>query len=343
MIVAKLAVSRPLRAFTVVVSSWAVMRVAVLWTASAAVIPSVVTLSAADLMPVSKPLSQPIEQVATVPRRPPIGSESSFVARVPRRSIAHERAAFVGDTAQSVTGPPFVANKIAAADQRPETATFVNAWSPPVTTTRRFSGSAWALFRPNSTAPVLGSGGTLGGSQTGLRIFYEPGPKGFALTGRLSAPIAFRLGREASVGVGVRGRIGGLLLERRIALDTGGRNAMSITAYGGVSDIVLPLGFRLNGYAQAGIVGAKTRDGFADGLAQIVYPIAGRKSAKLSIGGALAGSVQPGVARIDAGPELMGDLYIGTKSFRLTAGWRQRLTGNAAPDSGPAVSLGAGF
>ncbi|CAN5211081.1 hypothetical protein BH09PSE3_BH09PSE3_02660 [soil metagenome] len=216
-------------------------------------------------------------------------------------------------------------------------------WISAPSTTNRLSGSAWALFRPDGAGVALGSGGTLGGSQAGIRIFYDPGPKGVALTARISAPLAMKNGREASVGVGIRGHRIGILLERRIALDRGARNAMALTAYGGVSDVALPYGLRLDGYAQAGIVGVHSRDRFADGGLSIVRPVFRSGKTSLSVGGAVSGGGQPGVARGDIGPEMVGVLPLGGRAVRITAGWRERVAGRAAPGSGPSLSIGFGF
>jgi hypothetical protein len=216
-------------------------------------------------------------------------------------------------------------------------------WLAPSTALGRFSGSAWALFRPDSAGAALGTGGTLGGSQAGVRFFFEPGPRGVALTARISAPVAMRTGREASIGIGVRGRLVGILLERRIALDRGARNAMSITGYGGVSDVRLPYDLRLEGYAQFGVVGARNRDGFVDGAFGIAHRLARLGRAELYGGAGLSGGAQPGVARVDIGPELIGKVPIAGETMRLTLGWRERVAGNAAPGSGPSLSIGFGF
>ncbi|MBA3896159.1 MAG: hypothetical protein H0X36_03270 [Sphingomonadaceae bacterium] len=68
----------------------------------------------------------------------------------------------------------------------------------------RFFGSAWAIARGNGVSS-LGTGGELGGAQAGARFYYEPGPRGVALTARISAPLAERSGREASAGIGCAG------------------------------------------------------------------------------------------------------------------------------------------
>jgi hypothetical protein len=208
---------------------------------------------------------------------------------------------------------------------------------------RRLSGSAWALLRPDSAGAALGTGGTLGGSQAGARFFYETGVRKLALTARISAPLAMRTGREASVGLALRSRSIGILLERRVALDRGARNAMSITAYGGVSDFALPHGFLFDGYAQFGIVGIRSRDRFADGAIRILYPMMKSDVMKLSAGGSISGGFQPGISRLDVGPEMVADLPIAKTPVRMSVGWRQRIAGNAAPGSGPSISVGFGF
>ena len=141
----------------------------------------------------------------------------------------------------------------------------------------------------------------------------------------------------------LRSQAVGVLIERRIALDNGGRNAMSVTAYGGVSDVALPHGLFLDGYAQIGIVGLRSRDGFADSAVRILRPVLHAGSTKLSVGGAISGGAQPHLARLDTGPELVAELPVAAKSVRVTVGWRERVAGNAAPGSGPSISIGFGF
>lgn len=49
----------------------------------------------------------------------------------------------------------------------------------------------------------------------------------------------------------------------------------------GVGDVALPHGFRLEAYGQAGIVGARRRDGFADGAIVIDRPVGTDESSPL--------------------------------------------------------------
>lgn len=202
--------------------------------------------------------------------------------------------------------------------------------------------SAWALLRgsrltvpPTSLAP----GGTLGGSQAGARLTY-----------RFSNSWAVSLRSSSSVG-GVRGAevAGGirwqpfasvpvaLTAERRQRLGRyGGRSAFSLFAEGGLYHRPLFGGLFLDGYVQGGVVGLKRRDLFVDGGATLTRPI----WRKFSGGIGLWGAAQPGLYRLDAGPRLTMDMGRGIK---VHADYRQRLIGNAAPPSGPALTLAADF
>ncbi|QHL89999.1 hypothetical protein GVO57_03095 [Sphingomonas changnyeongensis] len=120
-----------------------------------------------------------------------------------------------------------------------------------------------------------------------------------------------------------------------MAIERGGRNAVALTLFGGVDDVMLPHGLRLSGYGQAGLVGLKRRDAFVDALVRVERPL----GARLRLGAALWGGAQPGAARLDAGPQLA--LRLGR--MRIAAEWRQRIAGRARPGSGPALSLGADF
>lgn len=201
-----------------------------------------------------------------------------------------------------------------------------------------WSGSLWVAARDGSTSGLSIANGQLGGSQAGVRVYRHLSPA-LALTGRLSTALSAK-GSDASVGIALRQGPIALLAERRIALDSGGRNDWSVTAVAGVSDVPLPLGVRLDGYAQAGIVG---RDGFADGALRLERMVLSNGSERLAVGAGSWGSVQPGLARLDVGPQIVARTALAGRAIRLSAEWRQRIAGNAAPGSGPVVTLGADF
>ena len=206
----------------------------------------------------------------------------------------------------------------------------------------RFSGSVWALMR-NDGVPSLASGGQLGGSQIGMRLFYAPGPRALALTARVSTPLSHPRGREAAVGMALRGRNVGLIAEQRIALDKGGRNKPAIFAYGGVYDVALPGAVTLEGYAQAGVVGIRSPVTFVDGAIRIERAVVNGKHASLAFGVGAWGGAQPEAARIDVGPQIIARFAVADTNLRVAAEWRQRVAGDAVPASGPSVTVGFDF
>lgn len=203
---------------------------------------------------------------------------------------------------------------------------------------KRWAVSAWLLAREDGPV-ALNRDGELGGSQAGARLLYTVADP-IAATARISRPLARARGGEASVGIALRHRNLGLLLERRIALDRGGRNDFSVTAYGGVSEIALWHGMRLDGYAQAGIVGS---DGFADGAVRIERTVATIGKARISAGGGAWSGIQPGVERIDVGPQIVAQVPVKGSNIRVSAEWRERVAGHAAPRSGPSLTIGMDF
>ena len=207
----------------------------------------------------------------------------------------------------------------------------------------RLSGSAWLLLREERSA-ALAPGGTLGGSQAGLRMLYrlnrDPA-RPLALSARLSSPTRGLRGAEAALGLDWRPLAQipvHFLAERRQALGRDGRSAFALAVHGGVSDYRLPSGLRLDAYGQAGVVGAGSRDLFADGAARVTLPVG-----DISLGAGLWGGTQPGAARLDAGPHASIRLSLAGEAARLSAEWRIRVAGNARPGSGPVVSLGSDF
>ncbi|WP_205479686.1 hypothetical protein [Sphingomonas arenae] len=214
----------------------------------------------------------------------------------------------------------------------------------------RLSLTTWALLRQNQgiAAPVngptpLAPSGQLGQSQAGARLTWQI-DRAFALNLRVSSPVHQQPGQkpagEAALGVSwqpVQSVPVRLLAERRKAFGIGGgRNAFALLAEGGIYDHPLPWNFRLDGYAQAGIVGLQSRDMFADGGFAVSRPV----NSRLALGGGVWGGVQPGLARLDVGPR--ASLWINPR-IRAHLDYRLKLMGNAMPGSGPALTVGANF
>jgi hypothetical protein len=207
----------------------------------------------------------------------------------------------------------------------------------------RWAGSAYAFIR-RGAGVQLAAGGTLGGSQIGARITYrlnEARERPVALSARFYAPtndidateIAGGLEWKPFASLPVR-----LLAERRQAIAGEGRSAFSLLAHGGVSGVAITGPLRLDAYGQAGVVGARSRDLFADGALRVAAPLDVRGT--LSVGAGIWAAAQPGVERVDLGPT--ASVRVGEK-LRLTGDWRFRIGGDASPRSGPALTLSSDF
>ena len=208
----------------------------------------------------------------------------------------------------------------------------------------RWSGSAWA-FERQGIGSSLSPGGSLGGSQLGARLGFrinDDPARPLAISGRLYAPRDDFDAAEAAAGIEwqpLRQLPVRLLAERRQALGSKGRSAFSLLAHGGISGRRLAGPVLVDGYAQAGVVGARSRDLFADWSLRLGVAVDDR----IKIGLGAWGAAQPGIARLDAGPQASVRLPLAGASVTLAADWRFRVAGDASPGSGPALTLSTDF
>ncbi len=218
--------------------------------------------------------------------------------------------------------------------------------NPPPRHPRRWSASGWTIVRG------AGPGGgvatpQLGGGQMGARVARTLDTRGtVALVARMAAGLGTRA-QEA--GVGIEWRPTALpiriVAERRIGL-AGVRGGTTLGLVGGIDDVALPAGFRLDGYAQAGAIARDRLDAYADGAVQLVRAVAGsERGATLSLGLGAWGASQRGAARLDLGPTATMEAPIGDGGprVRVALAWRERVMGQARPGSGPALSIGADY
>ena len=204
----------------------------------------------------------------------------------------------------------------------------------------RLQLSAWALLRGRPGPSSLATGGTLGGSQAGARLTYNISAM-LAASVRSSSPVGGARGGELAAGLRVtpfRSIPVALTVERRQAIGKlgGGRSAFALFLEGGVYQRPIAWGFELDAFAQAGVVGMRRRDLFADGGYTLTKPLFGRYAA----GFGMWGGVQPGLYRVDAGPRVSMRVR---NNMRVHLDYRYRLAGNAEPGSGPVVTLAADF
>lgn len=220
--------------------------------------------------------------------------------------------------------------------------------------TGRWAFDAWVLFRPDavpSGAAGLGPRpASYGTSQAGgvIAFFLDPDSRHkpsafFRFTHALSAS------RESEAAIGLAARpIEGLPMRmqaemraQRVAGRTNWRPA--IAAVTEVPRVDLPLGARADIYAQAGYVGGEFATPFADGQLRISREIADFDLGKVDAGAGVWGGAQRGAARLDVGPTAGLDVRIGDVPARLSVDYRQRIAGDAVPQSGIAVTLSTSF
>ena len=210
--------------------------------------------------------------------------------------------------------------------------------------------SAWLYWRQDTGITPSVSNGQLGGSQTGIRARLPLMPLGknanIGINARVSAPLLRRKGKEVALGTSLvldhPHRIE-IIAERRIALDGGGRNAFAVIAASGIHDRPLGHGLLANGYIQAGMVGLKSKDYFADGAVSIDHVATETDAYTTRIGVGLWGAAQPKIVRLDVGPQITFVSKRLTIPIRISAQWRLRVAGDARPASGPTLSLGSDF
>ena len=221
----------------------------------------------------------------------------------------------------------------------------------------RWSGDGWLLVRGGGQGfGPAGSLPTYGASQLGavLRYRLDAGASRFRpalytrISGALSGPAGPFGEREAALGLSARPLPGvpvRVMIEGRVSRFASGvtrlRPAASVVSE--VAPIALPLSTRAEFYAQAGYVGGPAATAFVDGQFRLDHRITRLGPAELRGGAGAWGGAQSGSARLDVGPGLTLQANTGSAAARLAMDWRFRLAGNAAPASGPAVTLSAGF
>ena len=217
--------------------------------------------------------------------------------------------------------------------------------------------SSWFYWRDGSDRSSVSSStnsnpkprSMLGGSQFGARLSH-----GVAANGLLRAFVRFSEAPDAAesseVALGLAFRLfEGLPLdlnvERRqnIGGKPGKKEGYALYGTGGVSDVTLPFRFRLDAYGQAGVVINEVRTGFVETAFTIDRVIAENRNMSLNLGFMTAASVQRGAHRVDIGPRVVIRTNKIGKAAYLAIDWRQRVGGQAYPDSGITATLAADF
>lgn len=210
---------------------------------------------------------------------------------------------------------------------------------------------AYSFWRANNGASGLANGGQYGGSQSGMIATFalqdtteRLQPQRLALLVR--AAISHRDPQERELATGARWRPSPKLpvtitAERRFR--NARSDAFAIYAAGGVSDLPLPMKFRLDTFGQAGAVSGKGGGKFFDGIVRADRKIVVTSNVAVHAGAGMWAGGQRDIMRVDVGPSLRTDIAVRDINFRLTADWRFRVAGNVNPGNGPAITLSTSF
>ncbi len=215
----------------------------------------------------------------------------------------------------------------------------------------RWSGDAWLMLRNGSSGPIAVGEPSYGRSQAGAVLRYRlASSSGHRPVAYVRATRALAGPREDEIAAGLSARpVAGLPLrvagEVRVSEGPAGREirpaGFAVTE---LPSAKLPLGLRAEAYAQAGYVGGRYATAFVDGQARIDTRVARLgPAAELLAGGGVWGGAQRHAGRLDIGPSATVNFRLGEAQSRVALDYRVRVAGDAAPKSGPALTISAGF
>ncbi len=218
--------------------------------------------------------------------------------------------------------------------------------------TRRWSGDGWLLLRRGGGVPVLAAiGGAYGASQAGMVLRYRiDSVSAHRPSAYLRTSAALSAVREQEVALGFAARpiarlpVIAMAEARAMRTPTGTRARPALALVTEIPPVALPLRLKAEAYGQAGWVGGSGATAFVDGQMRLERRLARLGGADISAGGGMWGGAQKDASRLDAGPTARITLHPTEQStLRVAADWRFRVAGKAAPQSGPAITLSAGF
>ena len=216
---------------------------------------------------------------------------------------------------------------------------------------RRWSADAWMFVRRGEGALTLGTMTPFyGASQYGVvvRRAFGPGPRPRAFAYARMTGATEVLDRQLALGLGVRPLRAvpvAVLAEGRLQQDLTGKQVRPAAALvSEVPPIRLPWGLRGEVYGQAGWVGGRGATPFFDAQAVVDRGVvrAGRGT-ELRLGAGAWSGGQMGAVRLDVGPRASIRTRFKGWPVQVSADYRFRVAGHAAPGSGPAVTLSTGF
>ncbi|MFZ5743570.1 MAG: hypothetical protein ACOY7T_03705 [Pseudomonadota bacterium] len=320
-------------------------------TAAAAITPVVRTPPSAPVPLAPPPTLIAVPPPASLPSLPPEFAPAGGTGEAPRVAAAHQLAWMAG--VAQLPMPRFVMDRLSATDR---TAALMPAEARQARvaplSAKRWSADGWLLLRQGgvgTTAAGLPSP-SYGASQAGAVIRYRLAPASAhrpALYLRASSAVQAPRGEELALGLSARplARVP-VALQAELRATQQARGTTWRPAVGAVTELPrfdLPAGLSGEAYAQAGYVGGPGASAFVDGQLRIERRLARLGRGELRAGLGAWGGAQKGANRVDVGPSATLDFPLGGGQGRVSADWRLRAAGNAAPRSGPAITLSAGF
>jgi len=320
-------------------------------TVAAAIAPVVRTPPSAPVPLAPPPVLIAVPPPASLPSLPPEFAPAGGTGEAPRVAAAHQLAWMAG--VAQLPMPRFVMDRFSATNR---TAALMPAEARQARvaplSAKRWSVDGWLLLRQGgvgTTAAGLPSP-SYGASQAGAVIRYRLAPASAhrpALYLRASSAVQAPRGEELALGLSARplARVP-VALQAELRATQQARGTTWRPAVGAVTELPrfdLPAGLSGEVYAQAGYVGGPGASAFVDGQLRIERRLARLGRSELRAGLGAWGGAQKGANRVDVGPSATLDFPLGGGQGRVSADWRLRAAGNAAPKSGPAITLSAGF
>ncbi len=218
------------------------------------------------------------------------------------------------------------------------------------------SGYFWAFGRQDSgaalglrAAPLQSPGGQYGGSQAGAILTYRlAGSPRRNLSAFVRASTALSSAGEEEVAIGIKTKPWtnmpiALFVEQRVGATKLSDRGTAFYVAGGTGPDMLIAHTSLETYGQAGFLMADDSSYFFDGSATLQRKIWDQGNYKITAGAGVWAGGQQGVTRLDIGPRVNADIPISGLDVRFSLDWRQRIGGNAVPNSGVAVTVTTGF
>lgn len=316
-----------------------------------------VTPVARAVQPAPVVLARPPLPGAAAPPRPaePAPLPEFVTARSshddPRLAAAHQLAWMAGVAQLPV--PRFIMDRLGGTDRSASLipAEARQARMAPLAA-KRWSIDGWLLLRQGGAGPALAGlpspsyGRTQAGAVVRFRLAPSSAHRPVAYL-RASSAIEAPRGEEVAVGLSARPLsslpVAVMAELRATRLASGTRLRPAVGAVSEFPRFDLPAGLSGEVYAQTGYVGGPGGTAFADVQLRVERRAARLGRGELRAGVGAWGGAQKGANRLDIGPSATLDFPVGGGQGRVSADWRLRAAGNAAPQSGPAITLSAGF